>query len=114
MWWRFVQRALALPAFDRCVAETWLAAQLVDGRLDPTEYVLTARAATEEGWRNERHVAPIDHHDVNAAVNTIAWSFRLQNLFGDGQRGFSLSGERRARAGRTTALAIMRDTRLQP
>jgi len=33
MWNRLVDRALELPDFDRCVAETWLAAQVVDGPL---------------------------------------------------------------------------------
>jgi hypothetical protein len=114
MWERFVERALALPAFDQCVAETWLAVQLIDGRLSyPQEYVLTAQAATEEGWRNERHAAPINQYDVNDAVNTIAWSFRLLNLFGDGRRSVSLSPEGLTPAGRTTALAILRHASLQ-
>jgi hypothetical protein len=114
MWTRFVERALALPAFDHCVAETWLAAQVLDGPLRyPQEYVLTAQAATEEGWRNERDGAPINQYDVNGAVNTIAWSFRLLNLFGDGQRGVSLSREGLTPAGRTTALAILRHSSLQ-
>lgn len=88
LWQRFVSHALVLPSFDRFVAEVWLAAQVVDGPLRyPNDSAIAARAANESGWRRSRSGTPIDEDDVNDAINTIAWSFRLLRLLGEHRNG---------------------------
>jgi hypothetical protein len=114
MWQRLVDCAADLRDFDRCVAETWLAAQVVLGPLDwPEDRDIAARAAFEEGWQTHKG-APPTREDTDMPISVIAWTFRVTGMFGPDGFGGSGRDEELIPAGRTTALAILRQASMRP